>query len=43
MLMVIEGTLVVTNSGQLELNHASEVAASSQVMADTLLELHKVN
>jgi len=42
MLAVIEGFIVVTVSGSLELRHASETANSTQVMADTLLELNKV-
>ena len=42
MLMVIEGVIVVTVTGSLELKHASEVAASSQVMADSTLELLKI-
>ena len=43
MLVIIEGTIVVSVSGSLELKHASELAASTQVMADTVLELHKIN
>lgn len=42
-LMHIEGVIVVTVAGDLELRHASELAASTQVMADTLLELTKHN
>lgn len=42
MLMIVEGIIVVTGSGSLELKHASEVAAASTVMADTVLELHKI-
>jgi hypothetical protein len=42
MMMVIEGIVVVTASGELRLKHASEVAASSQVMADSCLELTKI-
>jgi hypothetical protein len=38
----IEGVIVVTVSGDLTLQHASEVAASSRVMADTCLELTKI-
>lgn len=41
-LYIIEGVMVITVSGSLELKHASEVAAASQVMADTVLELHKI-
>lgn len=41
-MVVFEGIIVVTVSGDLQLKHASEVAASSQVMADTCLELEKV-
>ena len=43
MLVIIEGTVIVSVSGSLELKHASELAASTQVMADTVLELHKIN
>lgn len=39
---VIEGVLVVTVSGDLQLLHGSEVAASSQVMAGTSLILEQV-
>lgn len=39
---VIEGQIVVTATGSLTLDHASEVAASSQVMANTALELTKI-
>jgi len=39
---VIEGILVTTTSGNLVLNHASEVAASSQVMAGTQLYLKRL-
>lgn len=42
MLMIIEGIIVVTASGDLQLQHASEVAAASQVMSETSLELHKI-
>lgn len=42
MMMVIEGVVVVTVSGDLTLQHASSVAASSQVMAESCLELTKV-
>lgn len=42
MLLIIEGTVVVTVSGSLLLRHASELAASTQVMAETSLELVKV-
>lgn len=38
---IIEGTLVTTTSGNLVLGHASEVAASSQVMAGTMLTLQR--
>lgn len=41
-LMMIEGVLVVTVSGSLTLQHCSEVAASSQVMANTCLELTRI-
>lgn len=41
-LIEISGIIVVTASGDLTLQHASEVAASSQVMADTCLELTKI-
>lgn len=40
--MVIEGILVTTTSGDLQLLHGSEVAASSQVMAGTMLYLKRV-
>ena len=43
MLAIIEGVIVVTGSGDLELWHASEVAASSQVMAGTSLILTRIN
>lgn len=36
---VVEGILVTSTSGNLVLGHASEVAASSQVMAGTMLQL----
>lgn len=39
---VIEGILVCSTSGNLTLGHASEVAASSQVMAGTMLYLKRV-
>lgn len=39
---VIEGMLVCSTSGNLALGHASEVAASSQVMAGTMLYLKRV-
>ena len=39
---VIEGILVCSTSGNLALGHASEVAASSQVMAGTMLYLKRV-
>lgn len=41
-LLIIEGLIQVTVSGDLTLQHASEVAASSQIMAETSLELTKV-
>lgn len=43
MLYIIEGYMIVTANGDLELKHASEVAASSQVMAGTSLELKKMS
>ena len=43
MLVVIEGVIVVSATGSLELKHASELAASTEVMAETTLDLHKVN
>lgn len=42
MLMCIEGTLIVTVSGTLELYHASETAASTTVKAGTLLLVTQV-
>lgn len=42
MLCVIEGTLIVTATGTLELYHASEVAASTTVKAGTLLIVTQV-
>jgi hypothetical protein len=42
MLIIIEGVIVISVSGSLELRHASEVAASTQVMAETCLELTKI-
>lgn len=42
LLVVIEGVIVVSATGSLELQHASELAASTQVMAETVLELHKI-
>ncbi len=39
---VLEGQIVVTATGSLTLEHCSEVAASSQVMANTCLELTKI-
>lgn len=42
MLIILEGIIVVSATGSLELRHASEVAASSQVMAETCLELTKI-
>lgn len=39
---VIEGVMVVSTSGSLALGHASEVAASSQVMSGTMLYLKRV-
>lgn len=43
MLLTIEGIIVVTAVGTLELKHCSEVAASSQVMSGTSLELTKIS
>ncbi len=40
--LIIEGTIAVSTSGDLEIWHASEVAASSQVIADSCLILTKV-
>lgn len=40
--MRLYGVIVVTVSGDLTLQHCSEVAASSQVMADSCLELTKI-
>lgn len=42
MLAIVKGTIVVTGVGELRLRHASETAASTQVMADTTLKLCKV-
>lgn len=42
MLAVLEGLVVVTATGSLELKHASETANSTQVMADTSLVLRKI-
>jgi len=42
MLCVMEGLMVVTVSGNIELYHASETAASTQVMAGSCLILHQV-
>lgn len=42
MMMVIEGTIVVTVSGSLVLDHASEVAAASTVQSGTHLRLEKI-
>jgi hypothetical protein len=42
MLAVIEGTMVVTTTGEIELWHASEVAASSQVMSGSNLVVERV-
>lgn len=39
---VIEGVLVVTVAGDLQLLHGSEVAASTQVMANTSLVLERI-
>jgi hypothetical protein len=39
---VVEGILVVSTSGDLQLLHGSEVAASSQVMSGTTLTLERV-
>ncbi len=41
-LIEISGIIVVSASGSLELKHSSELAASTQVMANTTLELTKV-
>ncbi len=41
MLMVIEGLMVVTVAGNIELYHASEVAAASTVKAGSILLLNK--
>lgn len=41
-LMVLEGIFTCSTSGSLILNHASETANSTQVMAGTTLELRKV-
>jgi hypothetical protein len=43
MLIIIEGTMEVTGSGNIELYHGSEVAASSTVKAGTSLVITKVN
>lgn len=43
MFAIIEGLIVVTGAGDLELWHASEVAAASTVMAGTSLVLIKTN
>ena len=40
--MIIEGVIVVTATGSLTLEHCSELAASTQVMANTTLELTKI-
>lgn len=43
MLMVIEGIIIVTVSGSLELTIASEVSGSGvKLMANSILELHKI-
>lgn len=42
MLMIIEGTMVVTVAGNIELYHASEVAAASTVKAGTALLCQRV-
>lgn len=42
MLIIIEGILICTGSGDLELWHASEVAATSTVKAGSALVIHKV-
>lgn len=39
----IEGIIIVSTSADLALGHASEVAASSQVMAGTILHLRRFN
>jgi len=41
-LIEISGIIVVSASGSLELKHSSELAASTQVMANTTLELTKI-
>jgi hypothetical protein len=41
-MILLEGLVVVTVSGSLELRYASEMANSTQVMADTVLELNKI-
>jgi uncharacterized Zn-binding protein involved in type VI secretion len=43
MLSIVEGMMIVTVSGTLQLLHGSEVAASSQVMAGSSLVLIRVN
>jgi hypothetical protein len=43
MLIIIEGTMEVTGSGNIELYHGSEVAAASTVKAGTNLVITKVN
>ena len=40
---VISGIAVTSSSGDLTLKHASETATSTQVMADTMLILRKIN
>lgn len=40
--MILRGIIVVTGAGDLTLQHASELAASTQVMADSTLELTKI-
>jgi hypothetical protein len=39
---VIEGILTTTTSGDLELGHASEVAAASTVQASTMLQIQRL-
>jgi hypothetical protein len=41
-LALIQGIIVVTASGSLTLQHASEVTTATQVMAETSLELRKI-
>jgi hypothetical protein len=41
MLAIVEGTMTVTAAGNIELWHASEVAAASTVKAGTILRLER--